>query len=139
MSDSIRILHAALLVDWDRALLAGRYAVSSRGVSLADEGFIHASTRSQVDGVLERYYADLDALVLLVLDVDALVRAGSPVRWDDVPGAASPFPHIYGSVPTAVVGQDNPVVAALPFARAGEQLGTPGWLLPDLTRYDVAP
>jgi uncharacterized protein (DUF952 family) len=130
-----RILHAAWPADWALALEAGRYDVSSRGVSLATEGFIHASTRSQVDGVLDRFYADVDSLVLLVLDIDALVAAGSAVRWDDVPGAPTPFPHIYGPVPTTVVGQGNPVVDALPFGRPPGA----GWLLPDLTPYDVAP
>ena len=125
----MRILHVADRADWVAAQAAGRYEVSSRGQTLADEGFIHTSTSRQVGGVLERYYADLDpaGLLLLVIDVEALEQAGSPVRWDEVAGAPAPFPHIYGPiVPSAVV-------ATLPIG------GAPGAaVLPDLTGWDVA-
>ena len=109
----MRILHIALTDEWVAGQAARRYEVSSRGRTLADEGFIHTSTSRQVDGVLAGYYADLDPadLSLLVIDVDALERAGSPVRWDQVTGAPAPFPHIYGPiVPSAVV-------AVLPIGR----------------------
>jgi uncharacterized protein (DUF952 family) len=125
----MRVLHVAESADWASAQAAGRYEVSSRGQTLADEGFIHTSTSKQVDGVLARYYGDLDpaGLRLLVIDVDRLERAGSPVRWDEVTGAPGPFPHIYGPlVPSAVV-------AVLPIG------GTPGAaVLPDLSEWDVA-
>jgi len=125
----MRILHVADRADWAAAQVAGRYEVSSRGRTLADEGFIHTSTSRQVEGVLERYYADLDPadLLLLVIDIEALERAGSPVRWDEVTGAPAPFPHIYGPIaPSAVV-------ATLPIG------GTPGAaVLPELTDWGVA-
>jgi uncharacterized protein (DUF952 family) len=129
-----RILHAALPADWDAARLDGSYAVSTRGSSLADVGFIHASTARQLPGVLDFAYADLDDLALLVLDIEALEAAGSTVRWDDVPGAPDPFPHVYGPVATTVVGQGNPVIAVLPLGRSPES----GWRVPDLATYDVA-
>ena len=126
----MRILHVADRADWTAAQAAGRYEVSSRGRTLAEEGFIHTSTSAQVSGVLERYYADLDpsGLLLLVIDIDQLERAGSPVRWDEVPGQPAPFPHSYGPiVPSAVV-------ATLPI---GGTVGAP--TMPDLTGWDVAP
>lgn len=129
-----RILHAALPSDWSAALTAGSYAVSSRGVTLADEGFLHASTAAQLPGVLAGYYGDLPELVLLVLDVGALAAAGSPVRWDDVPGAPAPFPHVYGPVPLTGIGAGHPVVTTLDLAHLP---GGP-WLLPELTSYDLA-
>lgn len=130
----MRIVHAALPADWAAARSAGRYEVSSRDRTLVEEGFLHASTTAQLPGVLAAFYADLTEVVLLVLDVAALAAAGSPVRWDDVPGAPDPFPHVYGAVPTTVVGQGNPVVAALWLSRG------PGrsWVLPDLSAYDIA-
>jgi uncharacterized protein (DUF952 family) len=112
-----QILHAALPEDWAAARRAGSFAVSTRARALADEGFIHASTAAQVDGVLQTFYADIDEIVLLVLDPDALSRAGSAVRWEPVPGAPAPFPHIYGEIPVSVVGQGNPVTAAIPVSR----------------------
>ncbi len=96
-----RILHAARPADWDAALARGRYDVSTLGRSLADEGFIHASTAAQLPGVLSAFYGELDEVVLLVLDGPALERSGAPVRWDDVPGAPGPFPHVYGEIPSS--------------------------------------
>jgi uncharacterized protein (DUF952 family) len=135
----MRILHAALGPDWERARRDGSYVASTRGRTLAQEGFIHASTTAQASVVLDTFYADVPGVVLLVLDVEALGRAGSPVRWDDVPGAAGPFPHIYGPIPMTVAGQCGsagraPVVARLP---VGHAIGEP-WELPDLTSYDIA-
>jgi uncharacterized protein (DUF952 family) len=129
-----RILHAALPSDWSAARTAGDYRVSSRGRTLADEGFLHASTTAQLSGVLSTYYADVPQVVLLVLDIEALTAAGSPVRWDDVPGAPAPFPHVYGPVSTIVVGQGNPVVATLDLSHGTDQ----PWVLPDLSAYDIA-
>jgi len=102
----MRILHLALAADWDAAVRAGRYEVSTRGVSLAQEGFVHASTAEQLPGVAAAFYRDAGPLVLLVLDVGALEAAGSPVRWevpDGAPPASGAFPHVYGPVPVAAV------------------------------------
>jgi uncharacterized protein (DUF952 family) len=133
-----RILHAALPADWAEARRTGSYSVSTRGRMLADEGFIHASTPVQLDGVLRGFYADVDEIVLLVLDADALAAAGSVVRWDDVPDGPDPFPHVYGAIPVSVVGQGNPVITAAPVRR--DPLDQPwnlGAMLERLTEYDV--
>jgi uncharacterized protein (DUF952 family) len=125
----MHILHLAVTEEWADARVRGRYEMSSRGRTLAQEGFVHASTTRQVEGVLARYYQDLDpaGLTLLVIDVAALEEAGSPVRWDDVPGAPEPFPHVYGPIPPSAV------VAELPL---GGTTGAP--VLPDLSGWDVA-
>jgi uncharacterized protein (DUF952 family) len=108
------IFHVALRGDWDAAQAAGRYEVSSRGVSLAEEGFVHASTHEQLPGTVERYYGDLDPaeLVVLEIDADACEAAGSPVRYEEVPGARAPFPHVYGPVPVAAVVAVHPLAQA---------------------------
>lgn len=99
------IFHVALLEDWQAARAAGSYAVSSRGVSLEQEGFVHASTHEQLPGTIERYYADLDRSDLVILEIDpaACDAAGSPVRWEDVPAARARFPHVYGPIPLDAV------------------------------------
>ena len=75
---------------------------------MAEVGFVHAATAAQVPGVAARYYADVtEPLVLLVLDVDALEAAGSPVRWEETPDGV--FPHVYGPVPVAAVVAVRPV------------------------------
>ncbi len=87
------IFHAALPDDWAAAKRDGRYETSTRGATLDQVGFIHASQASQLVPVLNAFYADLDELVLLHIDTD---RLASPWRLDGVPGSDEPFPHIYG-------------------------------------------
>jgi uncharacterized protein (DUF952 family) len=103
------VLHLAVRTDWEAAREAGEYTVSSRGLTLAGVGFIHASTPAQLPGVRERYYADLpdDVLVVLHVDVAALAAAGSPVRWEPVGGEL--FPHVYGPIPVGAVTGLSPL------------------------------
>jgi glutathione S-transferase len=103
------IYHAALRADWEAAEVAGRYEVSTRGATLADVGFIHAAYEHQVEGVLTRYYADIDEIVLLMIDPDAV---GAAVVAE--PANGERFPHIYGALPVAAV-----TVAALVQRRPG--------------------
>jgi uncharacterized protein (DUF952 family) len=95
------IYHIALAADWAQAQRDGQYTTSTRGRTLAEEGFIHASTAAQVDQVADAFYRDAPDLVLLVIDTE---RVGSPIRYEPVPGQADPYPHIYGPLnPDAVV------------------------------------
>ena len=99
-----RIYHIATRSDWAGAQRDGEYRTSTIGRSLADEGFIHASQATQVAEVANALYRGVpDELVLLVIDPE-LVRA--PIRYEHVPGAEDPFPHIYGPLnPDAVVAE----------------------------------
>lgn len=100
----MRLWHLALAEHWQEALRVGRYEWSTRGVTLEQQGYVHASTATQLPGVVAAFYRDVrEPLVLLGLDAEALERAGSPVRWDDVPGTDAPFPHVYGPVPVDAV------------------------------------
>jgi glutathione S-transferase len=92
------IYHAALPADWAAAQRVGVYTMSTRGRTLADEGFIHASYEWQVEGVANAFYADLDDLVLLTIDPDTV---GVPVVDEAV--ASDRFPHVYGPLPVAAV------------------------------------
>lgn len=103
------IYHIATRCDWERARRAGEYTTSTIGKTLADEGFIHASGPGQVADVANTFYRDVaDALVVLVID-PRRVRAG--IRYEHVPGAASPFPHIYGPLNTDAVIAERPLRA----------------------------
>jgi uncharacterized protein (DUF952 family) len=102
------IYHVAVRADWERALADGVYTRSSVDKTLAEEGFIHASQQSQVAGTANKFYRDVPGpLVLLVIDPG---RVGPEVRYDAVPGADLPFPHIYGPLNVEAV------LAAVPFA-----------------------
>jgi len=97
-----RIYHIATRSDWARAQRDGAYATSTIGRSLSEEGFIHASQATQVADVANSFYRGVpDELVLLVIDPD---RVRAPIRYERVPGAEDPFPHIYGPLnPDAVL------------------------------------
>ena len=98
------IFHIAERADWEAAHAAGDpYQVSTRGRTLAEEGFIHASRDDdQVRAVQRAFYADLDDLVLLVIDIDGLDVRDEPVG-NDV------FPHIYGPIPLGAVVDVRPL------------------------------
>ena len=90
------LLHIAHAGEWREAVSNGLYRVSTRGASLDEVGFIHASSSAQVAGVAGFAYADdPEALVVLVIDDDALRCAGIAVRYQDG-GNGSLYPHIFG-------------------------------------------
>ena len=108
MAGVSRIYHIAVRADWERALADGAYTRSTVDRTLAEEGFIHASQASQVARTANAYYRDVPGdLVLLVIDPG---RLDAEVRYEDVPGADLPFPHIYGPLNTGAV------LAAVPLA-----------------------
>ncbi|MGI9646138.1 MAG: DUF952 domain-containing protein [Ilumatobacteraceae bacterium] len=96
------ILHLAEPDNWAAAIAAGTYTMSTRGRTLAEEGFIHCSRPEQVEGVANAFYADLECLVALTIDTELV---GAPIVDEPpVPGSQELFPHIYGPLPvTAVV------------------------------------
>lgn len=119
-----RIYHIAARADWERALRDGEYTTSTAGRTLAEEGFIHASQAAQVAVVANTFYRGLpDDLVVLVIDT---ARLRAPVRYEDVPGAGAPFPHIYGPLNTDAVLAARPLRAG----PGGEFTFTPGHMSP---------
>ncbi|GGO77124.1 DUF952 domain-containing protein [Nocardioides deserti] len=103
----MRIFHIATLADWQEATRTGRYTTSTYGVTLAEEGFIHASRADQWQAVRERWYAGAsEPLVLLVVDTD---RLSAPVVEEPAPGTTETFPHVYGAIETSAVVQVLPL------------------------------
>ncbi|MET0145164.1 MAG: DUF952 domain-containing protein [Ilumatobacteraceae bacterium] len=94
------LYHLTLPEDWAAAQAAGRYAVSTRGRTLEDEGYIHCSFADQVAATAARFYGDLAEVVLLHVDEAVL---SSPVVVEDLVGAGHPFPHVYGPIDLAAV------------------------------------
>lgn len=95
------IFHIALPEDWAAAQAAGAYTVSTRGVSLDEQGFIHAGDDlEQVEFVRGLAYADLPELLLLVIDES---KVGVPVKREEAPDVGMVFPHIYGPLPVSAV------------------------------------
>jgi glutathione S-transferase len=102
------VFHLALAADWEAARVAGDYRVSTLGVTLEQEGFLHAAFAHQWEDVRRRFYADVvDPLVLLVIDPDLL---DVPLVVETAEGADQAFPHIYGPLPVAAVAEVRPVL-----------------------------
>ncbi len=102
------IYHVATRTDWERAQREGRYTTSTLGVSLEEEGFIHASRADQWEGVRERFYVHVEEpLVLLEIDTD---RLDVPVVEEQpAPGVDETFPHIHGPLSVSAVVQVTPL------------------------------
>jgi len=104
----VQILHIATVPDWAEAVAAGVYRVSTLGVTIEQEGFIHASTPEQVQPTASRFYTDVtDPLVVLVLRTEVLETGGVPIRFEDA-GNGELFPHLYAALPVALVDEVRP-------------------------------
>jgi glutathione S-transferase len=101
-----RLYHVTPAADWAAAREAGEYRLSTRGRTLAEEGFIHSSHVHQVTRVADAIYRGTHGLVLLVIDPGA-VRA--EIREETLEGTGERFPHIYGPL------NADAVVDVLPF------------------------
>jgi uncharacterized protein (DUF952 family) len=97
-----RLLHITERTNWEAALGSGWYRMSTRGVSLDEQGFIHCSLPHQLRAVAEFVYGDADDLVVLVIDSE---RVGSPIEYEVPEPGADKYPHIYGPVPTSAVSE----------------------------------
>jgi uncharacterized protein (DUF952 family) len=99
----VRIYHLATVSDWDQAQLVVAYTTSTRGVTLEQEGFIHASRADQWEGVRDRFYADIDE-PLVLLEIETELLDVPVVEEPPAVGVEETFPHIYGPLdPGAVV------------------------------------
>ncbi|WP_294537014.1 DUF952 domain-containing protein [uncultured Rhodoblastus sp.] len=81
--------------EWEAALVEGVFAGS--GVDLAD-GFIHFSTRAQVEETAAKYFFGRPGLLLVGVEEEIL---GEKLVYEISRGGA-PFPHLYGPLPTAL-------------------------------------
>jgi uncharacterized protein (DUF952 family) len=96
------VFHIVSASDWDTALIGGSYAPES----LATEGFVHLSYAAQVAATANRYYRELDDLVVVELE-PALLEGD--LRAEDLTGRGEAFPHLYGPVPTTAAVALHPL------------------------------
>ncbi|MBC7534649.1 MAG: DUF952 domain-containing protein [Ferruginibacter sp.] len=85
------IYHVTRKSDWEKALSNGFYEAAS----LRTEGFIHASSVTQITGVLERYYENEKELLLLHIDEQLLT---SPLKYEIASSVDQVFPHVFGAI-----------------------------------------
>jgi uncharacterized protein (DUF952 family) len=84
------IYHIVLPETWEH--FKGR--PSYRAESLDTEGFIHCSYANQLEGVISRYYASAERLLVLKLDTEKL--RSKLVEEPSTNGEI--YPHIYGRI-----------------------------------------
>jgi uncharacterized protein (DUF952 family) len=100
------IFHITDVATWATSQQKGAHTGSTRGIDLAEEGYIHCSTAQQWPGVLERYYVDVPDVLLLHVDEERLT---SPLVYEQLPGAPDTYPHIYGPLNLDAVVSVEPV------------------------------
>jgi uncharacterized protein (DUF952 family) len=81
--------------EWEAALTEGLFA--GAGIDLAD-GFIHFSTRAQVEETAAKHFHGKSRLLLVGVEEESL---GEKLVYEISRGGA-PFPHLYGPLPTAL-------------------------------------
>lgn len=94
--------HLAERPHWDEARARGTYERSTRGLALAEVGFVHCSRPEQAPGVAAAFYADVDAAGLVLLRIDP-TRIPAEIRVEDG------FPHVYGPIPVDAVTAAEPL------------------------------
>ena len=94
------IFHLTLPEHWEQAQRDGAITMSTRDVTLADEGFVHCSFGEQLAATAARFFGDLDEIVVLRIDPDLLT---SPVVVEDLYDSGQEFPHVYGPIEVAAV------------------------------------
>ena len=102
------LFHITDRASWLDAAQAGEYRMSTRGITLEEEGFIHCSLRHHLPAIAALIYGDVDddELVVLVIDSD-LVAA--PIRFEAIEKGGTEYPHIYGELPVGAVTDTLPV------------------------------
>ena len=90
------IFHITSRAAWESALGAGIYEADS----LSTEGFIHCSTADQYIWVANQRFRRGTDLVLLHIDP---ARLRSEVRYENLEGGETLFPHVYGAIPIGAV------------------------------------
>jgi uncharacterized protein (DUF952 family) len=115
-----RLLHITDPATWQQCMAAGEYAMSTRGMTLAEQGFIHCSLPHQVRRIADLVYPDTADLVVLVIDTDRLT---APVRYEAAEPGGEQFPHIYGPLSAGAVTE-----TVLVSRDATGRLNLPPWL-----------
>ena len=70
--------------------------------TLDAEKFIHCSRKDQLAGVLERFFAGINDLLIVEIDESKLT---SLLLYEAVPDSEETFPHIFGPINREAIGK----------------------------------
>lgn len=101
--DGVLIFKVCDAAAWAAAQRTGIYTGSADDHR---DGYIHFSTAGQVEGTLVKYFRGRADLVILAVPAAAL---GDALRFE-VSLGGDLFPHLYGSLPTASVAWQQPLL-----------------------------
>ncbi|MBA6399398.1 DUF952 domain-containing protein [Colwellia sp. BRX10-4] len=73
--------------EYQQALSAGKLTRDS----LTSEGFIHATPKSQLNRLANKYYKDKEQPLILIVDKELVIPE---IKWE--PASGGLYPHIYG-------------------------------------------
>jgi glutathione S-transferase len=121
------IYHLALAEEWQAAQRQGSYRRSTRGLSLEQVGFIHASRADQLAATYRRFYGDAGPVTLLTIDPQRLT---APLRFEPAPEAGSDAGTEAGAEGRADMEGEGIVVAGGEESAEGGEKG--GELFPHL-------
>lgn len=96
------IYHLAEPEKWEQARRSGSYTESTRGRTLAQEGFIHCSSEQQWPVVRRSFYADYQG-TLLLLEIDPSRLTERPIEEIGDLDTGETFPHLYAALPADAV------------------------------------
>ena len=95
--------------------------------SFAAEGFVHASSWSQLQGVASSLFAGRTDII--VLEIDTTLLPAAPV-WEDLYDLGQDFPHLYSHIPDHAVIDTLDVTwddTGAPWFRLGSGDGAAAW------------
>lgn len=85
---------------WRSAIHHGAFVGSEHDLR---DGFIHLSTREQVEETAAKHYAGKDdQLLLFVREAELRALSEGALRWEPSRGGAL-FPHLYATLPVSLV------------------------------------
>ena len=87
---------------WNEAQKEGVFQGSADDIR---DGFIHFSTKEQLQGTLEKHFKGQKDLILLAIIESDL---GENLKWEPSRGGAL-FPHLYAPLPTSHVLWEKPL------------------------------
>jgi uncharacterized protein (DUF952 family) len=100
------IFHITLPGHWEQAQRDGAITMSTRDVTLEEEGFVHCSFAEQLAATARRFFGDLDEVVVLRIDP---ARLTAPLVTEDLAGGGEAFPHVYGPINVDAVTESSVV------------------------------